>query len=144
MTQVREQAHGVELSDAMKAFLDEVKPAVVGTTRRDGSVQMNPIWYDRVGNQIRLNPTVSRMWGKRLEPGREVTLFFIDPTNMWRWAEVRGRVVAKTLEGGAEHIDLLSQRYKGQLYDDHDPNDPRQVVTVDPVRVFGTIDEPWG
>jgi hypothetical protein len=114
-------------------------PAVVSTTRRDGSIQMNPIWFDRDGNHIRLNATVSRWWGKRLEPGREVTLFFIDPTNMWRWLELRGRVVSKTREGGEEHLDTLSRRYLGRDDSNHDPEDPRILIVVEPVAVHGTF-----
>jgi PPOX class probable F420-dependent enzyme len=127
----------------MRAFLDEVMPAIVGTSRRDGSVQMNPIWYDRDGEVIRLNPTVSRLWGKRLEPGRRVTLLFIDPNDMWRWAEIVGRVESKSTDGGEEHIDRLSRRYLGRDYANHDPDDPRQIVVVRPERVGGTIDEDW-
>ncbi len=129
------------LSEPLKAFLDEVMPAIVGTSRRDGSVQMNPIWYDRRGDEIWLNPTVSRAWGKRLTPGRRVTLLFIDPTNQWRWAQVQGEVIEKTTEGGEQHIDDLSQRYLGQPYADHRADDPRQIVRVRPIRVTGTIGE---
>ena len=123
----------------MRAFLDEVMPALIGTIRRDGSVQMNPIWYDRRGDEIWLNPTVSRAWGKRLTPGSRVTLLFIDPRDMWRWAQVQGEVIDKTTEGGEQHIDELSQRYLGRLYSDNRPSDPRQIVRVRPVRVTGTI-----
>lgn len=130
----------IELSERMRTFLDEVKPAIVGTVREDGSVQMNPVWYDRRGDEIRLNPTVSRRWGKRLEPGSEVTLLFIDPEDQWRWAEVRGRVASKTTAGGSDHIDTLSRRYLGRAYADHRPDDPRQVVTVVAERIGGTID----
>jgi PPOX class probable F420-dependent enzyme len=132
------------LSDAMRDFLDETMPAIIGTSRSDGSVQMNPIWYDRRGDEIWVNPTVSRAWGKRLDPGKPVTLLFIDPTNQWRWAQVQGEVIERTIEGGAQHIDDLSQRYLGRPYGDHRPDDPRQVVRIRPVRVTGSIEEAWG
>lgn len=124
----------------MRSFLDEVKPVIVGTSRSDGSVQMNPAWYDRRGDEIWLNPMVSRAWGKRLDPGKRVTLLFIDPKDQWRWAQVQGEVIDRTTEGGERHIDELSQRYLGRLYRDHRPDDPRQIVRVRPVRITGTID----
>ncbi len=126
----------------MRAFLDEVMPAIVGTSRSDGSVQMNPIWYDRRGDEIWLNPAVSRAWGKRLDANKRVTLLFIDPKNQWRWAQVQAEVIDKTIEGGEQHIDDLSQRYLGQPYQDHQADNPRQLVRVRPVRVTGTIDSP--
>lgn len=56
------------LSEPMQAFLDEVMPAIVGTSRSDGSVQMNPIWYDRRGDEIWLNPATSRAWASASMP----------------------------------------------------------------------------
>jgi PPOX class probable F420-dependent enzyme len=129
------------LSEPMRTFLDEVMPAIVGTTRSDGSVQMNPIWYDRRDDEIWLNPASSRAWGKRLDPGERVTLLFIDPRDQWRWAQVQGEVIDRTTEGGERHIDELSRRYLGRLYGDHRPDDPRQIVRVRPVRITGTIDQ---
>ena len=129
------------LDDSLRAFLDEVMPAVIGTSRRDGSVQMNPIWYDRRGDEIWLNPTVSRAWGKRLDAGRRVTLLFLDPKDQWRWAQVQGEVIEKTIEGGEQHIDDLSMRYLGRPYADHRADDPRQIVRVRPVRITGSFGE---
>ena len=44
-----------ELSTKMKKFVAEVMPAVVGTRRRNGSVQMNPIWYEYSDGYFWLN-----------------------------------------------------------------------------------------
>ena len=129
------------LSEPVRTFLDEVMPAIVGTSRSDGSVQMNPIWYDRRDDEIWLNPASSRAWGKRLDPGERVTLLFIDPKDQWRWAQVQGEVIERTTEGGEQHIDELSQRYLGQLYADHRPEDPRQLVRVRPIRITGSIEQ---
>lgn len=127
------------LSDSLRNFLDGVMPAVIGTNRSDGSVQMNPIWYERRGDEIWLNAASSRAWGQRLEPGGAVTLLFVDPGNQYRWAQVQGQVLEKTGQGGAEHIDRLSQRYFGRPYSQHDPADPRLVIRVRPSRVTGTF-----
>lgn len=134
----------IQLSAKAQAFLDEVQPAVIGTVRSNGTVQMNPIWYELRDGQIWVNPASSRRWGKRLDGGARVTLLFIDPGNMWRWAQVQGVVREKSAEGGAEHIDRLSRRYLGRDYAFHKPDDPRLVVRIDPVRVTGSIDEDWG
>jgi PPOX class probable F420-dependent enzyme len=129
------------LSDSLRNFLDEVMPAIVGTIRPDGSVQMNPIWYERRGDEIWLNAASSRAWGRRLKSGVPVTLLFVDPGNQWRWAQIQGEVLEKTREGGVEHIDRLSQRYLGRPYAQHDPADPRVLVRVRPTRVTGTFRE---
>jgi hypothetical protein len=127
------------LSNNVKGFLDEVMPVFIGTKRSDGTVQMNPIWYERRGDEIWLNPATDRAWGKRLDAGKKVTLLFIDPSNQWRWAQVQGEVIEKTVEGGEEHIDDLSQRYLGQPYSDHQADNPRQIVRVRPIRITGSF-----
>lgn len=129
------------LNDSLRSFLDEVMPAIVGTNRADGSVQMNPIWYDRHGDEIWLNAATSRAWGRRLRASTPVTLLFVDPANQYRWAQVQGEVLEKTSDGGAEHIDRLAQRYFGRSYAQHDPADPRLIVRVRPTRVTGTFRE---
>lgn len=129
------------LSEQVRDFLDEVMPVVVGTSRSDGSVQMNPVWYDRRDDEIWLNPATSRAWGKRLNAGERVTLLFIDPKNMWRWAQVQGEVLERKTEGGEVHIDDLSQRYLGRQYQDHRAEDPRQIVRIRPVRITGSFTE---
>ncbi len=129
------------LSAKMQTFLDEVMPVFIGTKRSDGTVQMNPIWYERRGDEIWLNPAASRAWGKRLEAGSAVTLLFVDPSDQWRWAQVQGEVIGKSAQGGEEHIDRLSQRYLGRDYAFHDDTNPRLVVRVRPARITGSIDE---
>ena len=131
----------MRLSEPLREFLDEVMPAIVGTTRRDGSVQMNPIWYERRDDELWLNPASSRAWGRRLEPGATVTLLFVDPRDQWRWAQVQGEVLERTDVGGEEHIDRLARRYLGTDYAWHDDGDPRLVVRVRPTRVTGSFGE---
>ncbi len=36
----------VELSPKMQEFTQEVYPAIIGTNRKDGSVQINPVWFE--------------------------------------------------------------------------------------------------
>ena len=37
---------GVELSPKMEAFTQEVFPAIIGTNRKDGSVEIVPVWFE--------------------------------------------------------------------------------------------------
>ncbi|HEY8678158.1 MAG TPA: pyridoxamine 5'-phosphate oxidase family protein [Candidatus Dormibacteraeota bacterium] len=34
------------MSQKMRDFAAEVYPAILGTTRKDGSVQINPVWFE--------------------------------------------------------------------------------------------------
>jgi len=37
----------VELSPKMQAFTQEVFPVIIGTNRKDGSVEMVPVWFEQ-------------------------------------------------------------------------------------------------
>ncbi|HEY2595940.1 MAG TPA: pyridoxamine 5'-phosphate oxidase family protein, partial [Chloroflexota bacterium] len=44
-----------DLADNVRAFLEETRFAVVGTTNRDGSPHLTALWYALRGNTILMN-----------------------------------------------------------------------------------------
>jgi hypothetical protein len=48
----------------VQAFLDEPLPIIVGTTRRDGCVQLNPAWYEHRDGHFWPNGGPDRGWVK--------------------------------------------------------------------------------
>jgi hypothetical protein len=131
----------VELSDNLKGFVGEVFPAIIGTCRRDGSVQMNALWFEYRDGYFWLNGGPDRIWLKRVQRTNTVDLLLIDPKDMFRWAQVHGRLVSVT--GGEEaeaHINRLSQRYLGRPYRHMRDPDPRLRIQVEPLRVRSSVD----
>ena len=53
---------------------------------------------------------------RNLRRDPRVSLNVCEPDEVTRYFEIRGHVVDITTEGGAEHIEMLSQRYTGQPY----------------------------
>lgn len=127
------------LNEPLQRFLREVFPVVVGTRRRDGTVQMNPVWFEYDAGSIWLNSWRGANWLEHIERDRDVTLLFLDPQNMFRWAQVQGRVVETTADGGAEHIDRLSMRYTGKPYRNHREGVQRVKIQIEPLRVTGSL-----
>ena len=125
----------LQFGPRLKAFLDEPHLITLGTTRRDGSVQMNPVWFEYRDGQIWLNGGHHRGWFKHLERDPRITLFVQDPTNAWRWAQIQGRVADTSVDGADDHIDRLAQRYTGGLY--RNPKIDRLIIRIDPKRVTG-------
>ena len=124
----------------MKDFAAEVMLAVVGTRRLDGSVQMNPIWYEYRDGYFWLNSWRTSDWLRHIERDGEVTLFLMDPQNNGRWVQVQGRLVEASDEHGAEHADALSMRYTSRPYNyTYNPR-PRVRVQIEPLRITGYID----
>jgi PPOX class probable F420-dependent enzyme len=126
----------------LTAFLSEPLAIVVGTTRRDGSVQMNPVWYEYREGQIWLNGGPNRGWFKHLERDPRITLFLMDSARRFQWAQIQGRLASTSVEGADEHIDHLSQRYMGAPYSQ--PKVDRLIIRIDPERVMGADNrQPW-
>jgi PPOX class probable F420-dependent enzyme len=124
------------------AFLAEPLPITIGTTRRDGSVQMNPLWYEYRDGQFWLNGGPARGWFKHLERDPRVTLFLMAPESMFRWAQIQGRLAGTSVEGADDHIEHLSRRYTGGPYPS--PKVDRLIIRIDPERVTGGANrEPW-
>ncbi|MDQ6670350.1 MAG: PPOX class F420-dependent oxidoreductase [Chloroflexota bacterium] len=126
----------------LKAFLDEPSPVTIGTTRKDGSVQMAPVWYEYRDGQIWLNGGPNRDWVKHLRRDPRITLFIVDPKSMWRWVQIQGRLANTSVEGADDHIEHLSQRYLGGPY--RGPKVDRLIVRIEPERVTGGESmQPW-
>lgn len=132
----------LEIGPRLRAFLDEPFPITVGTTRSDGSVQMNPVWYEFRDGLIWLNGGPQRGWVRHLQRDPRLTLLLMDPRNMFRWAQMQGRLVDTTADGADAHIDHLSQRYTGQPY--AAPKVDRLIVRIQIERVTGgEARQPW-
>jgi Pyridoxamine 5'-phosphate oxidase len=115
-------------------------PAIVGTRRRDGTVQMNPIWYEYRDGYFWLNSWCTSDWLCHVERDGDVTLFLMDRQNIGRWAQIQGRLVKASDEHGAEHADVLSMRYTGDPYDYGRNPRPRVRRQIEPLRISGYID----
>ena len=123
---------------------------VLGTVRKDGSVQLNPVWFEYADGAFWLNGGESkgkrRDWLAHVErdPHRRITLYFQDPHDIWRWAQVLGSVTEVTEAGAWEQIDRLSRKYLGRDYDRR-PGELRYKIKVEPLRVTGanTRGRPW-
>jgi PPOX class probable F420-dependent enzyme len=125
----------IQVGERLKAFFNEPVPIVIGTTRRDGSIQMNPIWYEFREGQIWVNGGPNRGWFKHVQRDGRLTLLILDPKNMFRWAQIQGRLAGSTAQGADDHIEHLSQRYTGGPY--RNPKVDRLIIRVDIERVTG-------
>jgi PPOX class probable F420-dependent enzyme len=133
----------VTLSETMEKFFQEVFPAIVGTKRLDGTVQMNPIWFEYRDGYFWLNSWHGSHWLKHVERDGEVTLALLDPGNAGRFAQVQGRLIEATTEGADEHINHLSMRYTRKPYQAFRPGVQRVKIQIEPTRIVGMLDRSW-
>jgi len=112
---------------------------VIATKRDDGSVQLNPVWFELNDGFVWLNSNTNRTWPKNLQRDRELTMLLIDPKVPDRYAQIRGRLVSLIPDPKHEFIDRLSRRYTGKKFRELEPNEHRVTFKIQPVTVTGQM-----
>jgi hypothetical protein len=64
---------------------------------------------------------------------------FIDPQDMYRVVHVETRLVRTAPDPASQHIDRLSQRYRGEPYRSLRPEE-RVMIQLEPLRVRSSLD----
>ena len=110
----------------------------LGTLMKDGSPQVTPVWVDYDGRYVRINSAKGRVKDKNIRRDPRVSISLQDPTNPYRYIEVRGKVVEITENGADDHINKLSQKYLGKpVYPFRQPGEVRVMYEIEPVSASG-------
>jgi hypothetical protein len=89
---------------------------------------------------IFINTAVGRIKDRNMRSRPQVTLCIQDPSNAYRYLQIRGRVVEFTTDGADEHIDALTLKYRGiPKYPSRQPGEQRvkYKIEVDKVDAHG-------
>jgi PPOX class probable F420-dependent enzyme len=111
----------------------------VATRRADGSVQLNPVWFELKDGFIWLNSNTSRTWPKNLQRDPDLTMLLVDPKVPDRYAQIRGRLLSLVPDPEHEFIDHLAERYTGKKFRDLEPGEHRVTLKIKPVTVTGAM-----
>ncbi|MBN1201841.1 MAG: PPOX class F420-dependent oxidoreductase [Anaerolineae bacterium] len=84
------------------------------TIMPDGQPQATPVWCSYDGTHILVNTARGRRKDRNMTADSRVTILAIDPTDPYRWLEVRGTVDEVTETGALDHINALSKLYTGR------------------------------
>jgi PPOX class probable F420-dependent enzyme len=118
------------LADDTKAF------AYLATLMSNGFPQVTPVWFNVEGDYILINTVQGRIKDKNMRSRPKVALVIADPSNPYRYMQIRGTVVESTTLGAEEHIDTLNFKYHGKpLYANHSPQRPRVIYKIKPDKV---------
>ncbi|RKT31211.1 PPOX class probable F420-dependent enzyme [Microbacterium sp. AG1240] len=99
------------IPDDLRDLLDEPNYGALGTVRPDGSVQVNPMWFEYDGERLLFTHTTTRQKFRNLEANPSMSLMVFDPDNPYRYIEVRGRLVEATPDPEGAFYVRLGQRY---------------------------------
>src|SRR5262249_51793520 len=87
------------------------------------------------GTYIVVNTAAGRQKEKNMSRNPRVALSIVDPENVFRYLEIRGRVAERTEAGADAHIDKMSKKYLGQdKYPFRRPNEVRVLSKIEPIK----------
>ena len=128
----------MELSQDVLDLLRRPSTCYIATTMPDGSPQLTQTWVDTDGEHVLVNSVQGFLKVRNVERDPRVAVAVSDPDNPVRYFQVRGRVVDVTTDGGAEHIEELSQKYLGTPYPWFGGRDQvRVVIAIEPEKISG-------
>ncbi len=114
-------------------LLDSTALAHVATIGPNGEPQVTPVWFGWDGTHLRFSQTTTRQKYRNVKREPRIALSIVDPTNPYRYLEIRGHVVAIEPDPDLAFTDSMAKKYLGQdHYPWHDPKDERVVVVVAP------------
>lgn len=99
------------LNDETKSF------AILGTLMPDGSPQVTPVWFNVEGEHILINTAKGRQKDRNMRARPQVAMTIMDPKRPYRYLQIRGDVIESTEQGAAEHISVLSRKYRGHDFE---------------------------
>lgn len=119
-------------------LLRKPSPAYIATVMPDGGPQLTQVWVDTDGEHVVINTVQGFTKLRNIERDPRVAVAVADPENPRFYVQIRGRVIDSTTEGGAEHIEALSQKYVGQPYAWYGGRDQvRVILTIEADSISG-------
>jgi PPOX class probable F420-dependent enzyme len=128
----------MNLPEDLVDLLRKPNPCFVTTLMRDGLPQVTETWVDTDGEHVLINTVQTHQKVRNVERDPRVAVAVCDAANPSNYYAIRERVVGITTEGGAEHIEVLSQRYTGRPYQAYGGRDQvRVILTIRAGKVHG-------
>ena len=99
------------IPDDLADLLERPLFGSLGTVRPDGTVQVNPMWYEFDGESVRFTHTTFRAKYRNLQNNPSMSLLITDPDNPQRYLEVRGALAQVIPDPTGAFYVRLGQRY---------------------------------
>ena len=114
----------------IEQFFSEPNLLMLATVMRDGSPQVTPVWFLWEDGHFLINTAGGRTKIRNMERDPRVAFAIVDRNNLYRYVQVRGRVIRISRETGHDDIDRLSLRYTGNATYRGDPERKTDRVSL--------------
>ena len=112
--------------------------AHVATIGPDGEPQNSPVWFDWDGEHLKFSLTKTRQKYRNLHRDKRISLSIIDPSNAYRYIEIRGELAHVDEDPDIDFISRMAKKYIDKdRYPWHREGDERVVMNVRPVSTSG-------
>ena len=99
------------IPDDLADLLERPLYGSLGTVRPDGTVQVNPMWFEFDGDAVRFTHTTFRAKYRNLQQNPSMSLLVTDPEIPQRYLEVRGALAQVIPDPEGAFFVRLGQRY---------------------------------
>jgi PPOX class probable F420-dependent enzyme len=114
-------------------ILNSKSVAHVATIGPKGELQSSPVWFGWDGEHVLFSLTKGRQKYRNLKRNPNIALSITDPEQIYRYLEIRGKVVRIDEDPKNEFINSMAKKYLGaDEYPWHQPGDERVVIVVEP------------
>ena len=108
--------------------------AHVATIGPDGAPQSNPVWFDWDGSHVKFSLTKTRQKYRNLQRDKRISMSIIDPSNAYRYLEIRGELDRIDEDPNIDFISRMAQKYIDEdRYPWHRGGDERVVMNIRPI-----------
>ena len=123
----------MSIPENYRDLLDSTALAHIATIGPNGEPQVNPVWFDFDGKHVKFSQTKTRQKYKNVQRDERIALSIVDPSNPFRYLEVRGRVDQIEEDPENAFINKMAKKYIGlDVYPNNQPGDERVVLYVKP------------
>ena len=117
------------IPDDLADLLERPLYGSLGTVRPDGTVQVNPMWFEFDGESVRFTHTTFRAKYRNLQHNPSMSLLVTDPDIPQRYLEVRGTLAEVIPDPDGAFFVRLGQRY-GHADQQPPPDRADRVILV--------------
>jgi PPOX class probable F420-dependent enzyme len=123
-----------ELPPEAVKLLTDTNLGYLATQNHDGTAQVTPVWVHVEDGRAVFNTAIGRLKDRNMRRDPRITLSIADQHDNERYVMITG--TAELIEeGAAEHIEELSQKYKGYAFRGWGPGMKRVKVYLNADRV---------
>ena len=99
------------IPDDLADLLERPLYGSLGTVRPDGTVQVNPMWFEFDGESLRFTHTTKRAKFRNLQHNPSMSLSISDPENPYDFIELRGKLTEVIPDPTGAFYVRLGRRY---------------------------------